>query len=542
MVLLVAVAPLTLSAQVGQDPDENNFEFSRRYGKMADGYAKMRADSVTVAGYGGFSSAFAPFAKGRADYPRFGIMSHDQGLRRQIMGSLRMQRPDIAIFNGQLTYTELNHIAEKGLDSSALIKYEFMKKATVIIVHKSNSIKQITYEQIDKIFRKQITQWTGLGNTGKISLYGTKESNILRRHVLKGKLKPGPPPRYGTVNINEERKRIQKWMRDHKDGPFPMFREGSGVIEKVAKDKKAIGFLGYPLKGIRNPNVRLVPVVGDHDDQAVAPTLQSILFDRYPLQETYWVYVRPDAKKIARDFFQHICTTPTLYIEGGNLIAANRKVVLKRSLAMEFETVPKGAKRTAKLILPLAQQVIAFRAYELTPHLLKHIDLKGKLASAGGATYPIAAAIGTLGRDCNTVNLRKFDDYRRAIQAKAKKDGQKLSLDQLSQKIVYRAWDDNVVLDRTLVAIARVKSSAPLVSAIRSICSDHKKDPNLIRTLMTRGIASRQTKVVAAQAAFDAWVKSDGQEARTQRAAVVKKLKNQIKDMTAWTAANPVRI
>lgn len=140
--------------------------------------------------------------------------------------------------------------------------------ALAIYVHKENTVKTLTMEQISKIFLGEITNWKDVGGTpGNIVLYGRENSSgtyvYFKEHVLANK---DFPAKYQAL-------------------------PGTGaVVSAVAQDKGGIGYggIGYAT------DLKTVPITKEAGSMPIEPTMANVLSGTYPIsRQLYWYTAGP---------------------------------------------------------------------------------------------------------------------------------------------------------------------------------------------------------------------------------------------------------
>ena len=140
--------------------------------------------------------------------------------------------------------------------------------ALAIYVHKENTVKTLTMEQISKIYLGEITNWKDVGGTpGNIVLYGRENSSgtyvHFKEHVLANK---DFPAKYQAL-------------------------PGTGaVVSAVAQDKGGIGYggIGYAT------DLKTVPITKEAGSMPIEPTMANVLSGTYPIsRQLYWYTAGP---------------------------------------------------------------------------------------------------------------------------------------------------------------------------------------------------------------------------------------------------------
>jgi phosphate transport system substrate-binding protein len=165
----------------------------------------------------------------------------------------------------------------------------------VIFFNEDNPLTELSLEQLESIYRGQITDWSALGRaSGKIICYGRENSSgtymYFKEHVLNGK----------------------DFATDVQSLPGT-----AAVINAVLKDKNAIGYggIGY-VKGVKT-----VPISAKAGVQSELPTLENVVKGSYPLSRQLYFYMLGEPTDELKDFLawalcdegQKVCETVGYY-------------------------------------------------------------------------------------------------------------------------------------------------------------------------------------------------------------------------------------
>lgn len=157
----------------------------------------------------------------------------------------------------------------------------------VLVVHKDNPIKTLTFAQADAIFsttrkrgHKEVKTWGDLGLTGSwrdqpVDIYGLESdngiSNFFDLNVMKeGVWKPG----------------LQRLKGREEDGVFV------GSMKMIARSiaQKPNGIAYALIKDVQ-PHMRIVPVAVDEKGPFLTPTRENVYSHEYPLARYTYLYL-----------------------------------------------------------------------------------------------------------------------------------------------------------------------------------------------------------------------------------------------------------
>jgi phosphate transport system substrate-binding protein len=176
--------------------------------------------------------------------------SHN-GIKALIDGSCT-----IADSSARITAPELERARERGI---VIKEFRIARGMIVPIVHPSNPVRNVTMQQLGRIYAGTLRSWEDLGGTGAIEATGRDESSgthdVWRRLVLR-ETPPGP----GITAV----------------------ASNSMVLARVAKNPGAIGYVEY---AFLNTEVRALRV--DGNDPAMTAEGKS---SAYPLTRDLYLY------------------------------------------------------------------------------------------------------------------------------------------------------------------------------------------------------------------------------------------------------------
>ena len=200
----------------------------------------------------------------------------------------------LALVTRPLNQKEIKFFQNKDIHAeSILLAYD----AVAVIVPSGNPTKVLSLSQIGQILSGTIVDWKQISNSGKTGhirlIFDAESSGIIR-------------------SLNDLLHLNQKIS-----GDIIFAGSNNKVIESVASDPEAIGFVGYNWLS-ENENLKvqdwlkqvsLIAVskgTGSNDTDGVQPTVASLFNLEYPLiRKIYAIYTDP-AASLARGFLAHL--------------------------------------------------------------------------------------------------------------------------------------------------------------------------------------------------------------------------------------------
>jgi phosphate transport system substrate-binding protein len=171
-----------------------------------------------------------------------------------------------------------------------------------IVVNPRNPVSELTLDQLAQIYTGQETNWSAFGGVDhKISLLSRESSSgtyvFFQEHVL------------GKKDFSQDAK---------------LLPAQNPVIEEVAANDYAIGYvgLGYALKA--GNRVKIVNIKKDAASPAVTPTEQTVRDKTYPIARPLFIYTAREPTGYAKQFID-FCLSP----EGQKIAVEQDEVPIK---------------------------------------------------------------------------------------------------------------------------------------------------------------------------------------------------------------------
>jgi len=163
--------------------------------------------------------------------------------------------------------------------------------ALSVIVNPANKVKQLTREQLEKIFTGQITNWKDVGGANeKIIVYSRESSSgtyeFFKEHVMNKK-------NYASSVLN-------------------MPATGA-IVQSVSQTVGAIGYIGLAYE---TKEIKQLAISYDEGKTFVAPSIEAAKDKTYPISRPlYYIYDKTNAGKV-KSFVDYV-----LSAEGQKIVA-----------------------------------------------------------------------------------------------------------------------------------------------------------------------------------------------------------------------------
>ncbi len=181
---------------------------------------------------------------------------------------------DIAQASRQIKDDEVQQAEANGLDP---FETRIFDDALAIVVHPDNPVTEMTFEQVAKVFAGEITDFSGFGGSGPITLYTRNEES-------------------GTFAYMEEDV-IQKVLGDEA-GYSPDINKQANApagLTAVSNDPNGIFYAGLGnLAEIPEGSVKVLLIAADDASEAVAPSADTVEDGTYPISRGLFYYTDGD--------------------------------------------------------------------------------------------------------------------------------------------------------------------------------------------------------------------------------------------------------
>ena len=154
------------------------------------------------------------------------------------------------------------------------------KDGIAVVVHPDNPVKELTLQQLSKIFTDQSLRWSDVGGHDEEILVLSRESSS------------------GTyVFFQEMVLKKQDYMKDAKLLPAT-----SAIIQSVSTDKLAIGYVGLGYALAAKDKVKIIAVKADDNSPAVMPSDQTVKTGQYPIARPLFLYLNGEPQGTVKKF------------------------------------------------------------------------------------------------------------------------------------------------------------------------------------------------------------------------------------------------
>lgn len=191
------------------------------------------------------------------------IAAHGSGTG---FAALKAGKADIAASSRPVKDEEVQDLAEIGNLKSPGAEQVIAIDGVAVIVHPGNPIRELTTEQLARIFSGEIRNWQALGGKeGEISLYARDRQS-------------GTFETFKELVLLKYRKTLSSTAK--------RFESSEQLSDEVSTDRNGIGFIGLPY--VRHSRA---VAVADGDSRPMLPTVGLIATEDYPLSRRLYLYL-----------------------------------------------------------------------------------------------------------------------------------------------------------------------------------------------------------------------------------------------------------
>lgn len=201
------------------------------------------------------------------------------GLTAMISGTVDIASASRKIKDEEIAAAEANGITP--------VEYVIARDAIAVIVNPENPIKELTMEQIARIYRGEVNNWSELGGEDRPIVRLSRETNS------------------GThVYFLEEVVRLgDKNNKEIFSADTLLLPSSEGIISEVSDNPNAIGYDGL---GYVTDTVKVLGIAKTADQPYILPSVQTVNNGEYPISRDLYMYIRKDASQAVLDYMAWI--------------------------------------------------------------------------------------------------------------------------------------------------------------------------------------------------------------------------------------------
>jgi len=191
---------------------------------------------------------------------------------------------DIANASRKIKDEEIEAAEANGIEP---VEHVIARDAIAVIVNPENPIDQLSLEDIARIYRGEVSNWSELGGEDRPIVKLSRETNS------------------GThVYFLEEVVRLgDSENKEIFSADTLLLPSSEGIISEVADNPNAIGYDGL---GYVTDQVKMLAVTASADQPYVLPSVETVNNGQYPISRDLYMYTRADAPQTVLDYLAWI--------------------------------------------------------------------------------------------------------------------------------------------------------------------------------------------------------------------------------------------
>ncbi|OQR36891.1 hypothetical protein BWR59_04300 [Pseudomonas sp. Bc-h] len=208
--------------------------------------------------------------------------------------ALKTGQADLAASSRPIKNAEVRELAGLGDLRSQDAEQVIAIDGVAVILHPANPVRELSINQLAKIFSGEIHDWEQLGGTGgAIHLYARDQQS-------------------GTFDTFNELVLTRFGKSLARDAQ--RFESSEGLSDEVSNDRQAIGFIGLPY--VRR--AKAVAII-DGESKPMLPSISLIATEDYPLSRRLYFYLPSDSKQRWAKALVRFAQSP----QGQSIVAQN---------------------------------------------------------------------------------------------------------------------------------------------------------------------------------------------------------------------------
>lgn len=198
--------------------------------------------------------------------------------------SLFNRTVDIANASRQIKEEELASARAAGIDA---VEHVIARDAIAVIIHPDNPVQQLSIDQLSRIFKGEINNWSELGGEDRPIVKLSRESNS-GTHV------------YFLETVVRQNDPDDKSLF----APSTLLLPSSeGIISEVRDNPNAIGYDGL---GYVTEDVKVVGITRPDGQGFVMPSIETVNNGEYPISRDLYMYTRSDPGLTVEQYLEWI--------------------------------------------------------------------------------------------------------------------------------------------------------------------------------------------------------------------------------------------
>lgn len=178
---------------------------------------------------------------------------------------------DLANASRSMTDLEKQEAASKGIN---LKEYIVLWDGIAVIVSKNINVSELTFDQLSKIYKGEITNWKDVGGAeAKIIAAARESSSGTGQYFLENIVRLG-----------------NKKSQDEYSDKCLLLQTNADMVAQVGGNENIIGYVGLGYLKEAGDTVNAVKIKKDSNSSAVSPSVETVKDRSYPISRELYVY------------------------------------------------------------------------------------------------------------------------------------------------------------------------------------------------------------------------------------------------------------
>lgn len=191
---------------------------------------------------------------------------------------------DIANASRAIKPEEVEAIVAQGVEP---VEYVVARDAIAVIVNLDNPIDKLTLEQVSRIYKGEITNWSELGGEDRPIVCTSRETNSgTHVYFLEEVIRLG----------NSEDKNIFS-------ANTLLLPSSEGIIAEVRDNPNAIGYDGL---GYVTEDVKVIALARSEEEEYILPSMETVTDSSYPIARDLYMYTRGEPQGELKTYIEWI--------------------------------------------------------------------------------------------------------------------------------------------------------------------------------------------------------------------------------------------
>ena len=210
---------------------------------------------------------------------------------------------DIAMASRQVEENEINLAKKQNITYKEFI---VGLDGLAVLVNKNNPINDISIDQLRDIFMAKITNWKEIGGEDRPIVLLSRESNSGTHMFFKETV----------IRLNDIT------SKDEFSPKALLMPSSQAIVDEIYQNPNAIGYAGI---GFMNEQTKALSVSAQNSTEYFYPTIENVMYGRYPISRPLYLYTNGEPKGIVKDFIDY-----ALSEEGQKVVVETAFVPIKK--------------------------------------------------------------------------------------------------------------------------------------------------------------------------------------------------------------------